>query len=260
VVAEIGPGESLGIGIAALLSGAERYYALDVVEHATLESNLTIFDGLVSLFQAKVSIPDDVEFPEVKPSLQQYRFPSQILNQRRLGSALEPQQIATLRRALSQVSSSHSGRGPISYIVPWTSMAVLEPESVDLIVSQAAMEHVDGLEESYAACFRWLKPGGLMSHQVDYSSHETADEWNGHWTYSDLLWWAIRGGRPWLLNRIPHSEHLRLIRKQGFEVVYVQTVSAENHTARQHLARRFQAISAEDMTTRGALIQARKPS
>jgi len=99
-----------------------------------------------------------------------------------------------------------------------------------------------------------------MSHQVDYRSHDTAEEWNGHWTYSDPTWWAIRGARPWLLNRRPHSEHIRLILKQGFELVYVQTVTAQNRLPRARLARQFRAMSDDDLTTSGALIQARKPA
>ena len=39
VVAELGPGDSLGIGMAALLTGAEVYYAFDVVEYASNQRN-----------------------------------------------------------------------------------------------------------------------------------------------------------------------------------------------------------------------------
>ncbi len=52
-VAELGPGDSIGIGLAALLSGAERYYALDVVPYPDLKSNLAIFDELVRLFRER---------------------------------------------------------------------------------------------------------------------------------------------------------------------------------------------------------------
>ena len=34
VVAELGPGHSIGIGLAALISGAEQYYGLDAVQYA----------------------------------------------------------------------------------------------------------------------------------------------------------------------------------------------------------------------------------
>src|SRR5215831_2336575 len=66
VVAELGPGDSLGIGIAALISGAAKYFAFDVVEHANLERNLRIFDDLVTLFESRADIPGRDEFPEVK--------------------------------------------------------------------------------------------------------------------------------------------------------------------------------------------------
>src|SRR5262245_49632118 len=39
-VAELGPGDSLGVGITALLTGAKRYFALDVVPHASAAHNL----------------------------------------------------------------------------------------------------------------------------------------------------------------------------------------------------------------------------
>src|SRR5262245_51065395 len=47
VVAELGPGDSLGTGLAWLIAGAERYLAFDVRRYATAEQNTQVFDALV---------------------------------------------------------------------------------------------------------------------------------------------------------------------------------------------------------------------
>ena len=74
-VAELGPGDSLGIGLAALLSGAQRYLALDVVRYADSTRNLQIFEELLALFRDHAPIPDEAEFPLVRPLLPSYAFP-----------------------------------------------------------------------------------------------------------------------------------------------------------------------------------------
>ena len=71
-VAELGPGDSLGMGLAALLSGADRYYAFDIVRYAVSERNLEVLDALVELFRSRAPIPDASEFPMVKPVLDDY--------------------------------------------------------------------------------------------------------------------------------------------------------------------------------------------
>lgn len=48
-VAELGPGASLGVGFCALLTGAERYVALDIRRYADRETNLAVFDDLADL-------------------------------------------------------------------------------------------------------------------------------------------------------------------------------------------------------------------
>src|SRR5438552_5002216 len=72
VVAELGPGNSLGIGLAALLSGAERYHAFDVVPHAQVKCSLAVLDVLIALFQNRADIPGPDEFPQVHPLLASY--------------------------------------------------------------------------------------------------------------------------------------------------------------------------------------------
>ena len=71
-VAELGPGDSLGVGLAALVSGADRYHAFDVVRHAQVERNQAVLDELVELFRARAGIPGEAEFPEAQPLLPSY--------------------------------------------------------------------------------------------------------------------------------------------------------------------------------------------
>src|SRR5437868_4977574 len=48
-VVEIGPGDSLGVGLCALLTGAQKFYAFDIIEHSNLKKNLAVFDDLIKL-------------------------------------------------------------------------------------------------------------------------------------------------------------------------------------------------------------------
>ena len=77
--------------------------------------------------------------------------------------------------------------------------AALRPQSVDLILSQAVLEHVDDLEAVYRAMRIWLRQGGYLSHEIDFRSHDLTDDWNGHWACNELLWRIARGKKPYLI-------------------------------------------------------------
>src|SRR5450432_2140607 len=79
-VAELGPGDSLGTGLASLLSGSKNLYALDVVKYWDNKRNLEIFEELVVLFSSRTNIPDNIEYPLIRPKLESYSFPSGILS------------------------------------------------------------------------------------------------------------------------------------------------------------------------------------
>lgn len=254
IVAELGPGDSLGIGLAALISGCDKYLALDVVQHANTERNVKIFDELVTLFRNRASIPDEGEFPKVKPYLNKYDFPADILNENRLQHALEKSRIEKIRDAI--ISLPQINKSLIQYKVPWYDARILEKKSVDMIYSQAVLEHVDDLRNTYKSMHLWLKPTGYISHQIDFKCHGTADEWNGHWKYSDFVWKLIRGKRPYLLNREPHSTHIRIAEEEGFKVVCDKKIKSESSLTTNDLASRFKSISDDDLTTSGAFIQA----
>ncbi len=257
VIAELGPGSSLGIGLAGLLSGAERYFALDVVRHATHARNLEIFDELVRLFIQRAPIPTQEEFPKIQPLLEDHRFPHELLTEEVLARSLSARRVTAIQKTLRDTTGDPNDF--ITYTVPWDDEAVISQGSVDMIFSQAVLEHVDDLPRTYAILFRWLKPGGCMSHQIDFASHRITPAWNGHWALPDFLWKAIRGRRPYLINRQPLSVHLRLIEQSGFEIVYNDPRVQSSAIRRAQLAGNFRQLSQDDFTTSGVFLQARKP-
>ena len=98
-----------------------------------------------------------------------------------------------------------------------------------------------------------------MSHTIDFSCHNKASSWNGHWTYSDRVWRLISGNRPYTINREPHSVHVKAIEGLGFQIVLDRTREDTSGVGRKALAPRYKNIPPRDLVTRGALIQAVKP-
>ncbi len=254
-VAELGPGDSLGIGLAAMLSGSNRYYALDVLPFANVESNLKIFDELVELYLNRVACPTG-GFPEFQMYLDEDLFPSHILTDNMLSESLSNDRLEAIRRALQAVGTTVDNI-TIEYLVPWSDEAVLQPGSVDLVISHSVLEHVVDLEATYRALKRWLKPGGMMSHQIDFTSHGLSDEWNGYRGYPDWLWKAIVGKRDYLLNRAPHSVHRRLVLNNGFDLLCDLEKIRSDGIPRSKHARRWQDISEDDLKCSGAFMQSR---
>ncbi len=252
VIAELGPGNSLGTGLAALISGTEKYFAFDIVEHANTERNLCIFDEIINLFKNKVPIPESDEF---KPKLDTYKFPSYIYKDEYLNKALEDDRIQQIRNSIKNPNTTNS---IIQYQVPWYDSSILKKESVDMIYSQAVLEHIDNLKNTYHTMRLWLRTNGFISHQIDFRCHGMADEWNGHWCYSDSMWKLIRGKRPFLLNRETHSTHLKLLAEEGFKILCNQTIKSYSSIKRNKLAEKFKYISDDDLKISGAFIQAIK--
>ncbi len=254
-VAELGPGDSLGLGLCAVLSGSNRYFALDVVTHAQPERNLAMLDALVGLFARRTPIPDEAEFPGVTPRLTCYDFPSSVLSENRLTAALAADRLGRIRAALRGEPADGL---EIRYVSPWYDPRVVQEGTVDLVLSQAVLEHVEDLRHAYTAMGRWLRPGGVMSACIDFRSHSYAREWNGHWAYSEAMWWVIRGNRPFLINREPLSTHRRLLAESGFTIVYEQKHPGPSGLPREQLASRFRSMSDEDLSTQSVFVQAVK--
>jgi len=246
----LGPGDSIGIGLAALLSGAAAYVGLDIVPFSAKANLERILDELVQLYSRRERIPDNDEFPHLRPRLDSYEFPGQWIDITDCTARAE--------KIREELRIGVNWSQLVSYQAPWTSPSDIALGCLDFIFSQAVLEHVDNLEETYQAMFAWLKPGGYASHVIDFSAHYLSPFWNGHWAYSDLQWKLVRGRREFLLNREPLSTHVACAEKAGFEILAIDLLRGEEGLNRKGLSQRFQGLDCNDARTRGAMLILRK--
>lgn len=255
-VAELGPGDSPGTGFAALLSGVGQVYYLDVISYWSTERNLRIFDELVHLFRRKAIIPDNSVYPRVKPKISIYDFPSEIITDSHLAENLSEERLNEIRKEIMNIDNPNNTH--IKVKIPWHEADVIDPGVIDLIYSQAVLECIDELDDTYIAMCRWLKPGGMMSHTIDFKSHGLTKEWNGHYRFNKFEWNLVKGGKSFLVNRQPLSKYLELHSKYNFEILIEETVKLENKIDINSLSKEFRNMSHDDLTTSGVYILSRK--
>jgi hypothetical protein len=252
-VAELGPGDSLGISIAALLTGSDYVVALDIVRYARGTANESVLTELCELLALREPVPDATEMPGVHPRLSDYTFP-RFLGDSRLQRALAPERIAAIRAAVT----SESGNGMVRYYVPWQKCWNADEASVDLVFSQAVLEHVEDLEDVHRRLAAGVKIGGVASHVIDFRSHKLTSGWDGHLQYGSLAWSLVKGRRPYLLNRRAPSKHLKAIADAGFEVVRVLRTTATPTVPSGKLHAQFRDWSDEDRSTATMVVVAKR--
>lgn len=129
-VCELGPGDSIGAGIASLISGAEKYIAIDGTWAWDAGKNLAVFEALVNLFRQRA------------PLGQAGLFPGDVLTADRMERCLAPERLHRIRESILRVNQ---GDSCIRYVVQKDGDPMREHDgSMDMILSHAVMEHVRG--------------------------------------------------------------------------------------------------------------------
>lgn len=247
-IAEFGLGDALGVGIACLLAGATHYTALDVENHTDTAANLRMFDALVALFRARMPIPDQGLCIATAP--QDWAFPAFI--EENLGWTLEA---GRLRRIRADIVDQ-SGR-LIAFEAPWQGRVDIRRGSLDWIFSHSVLEHVDDIVTLHRLSREWLAQGGLVSHEIDYGSHDLTRTWNGHWTVPAPLWRVLRGKRPFLINRNSHQDHLDAMASFGIHLLEEERTERPGGLSRARFAHEFATMPEIDARTAVALMIAR---
>lgn len=260
-LAEVGPGNSLGTGVLALLLGSERYVGLDVVPFAATPDQADVWvDSLVALLRQRAPLPNADGFPSLRPFLDSGGFPLAV-DALRLARSLDPARVAAVRACLHAVGPNRAGRADglcLDYRVPWEHLTASELGSFDAIFSHTVMQHVPDPARVYRKVHDLLRPGGRMSHQINHDSHGMSGHWNGHWAYPDWLWRVALGRKPFLLNRLGCSAHVAMVRQAGLQVLEVRTLERADGLAVQRLAQRFRSLGG-DAAVAGSVIVAEKP-
>jgi SAM-dependent methyltransferase len=247
-VVELGPGQSLGVGLAALLSGANAYYGLDSVPICNLNASENLLDKMMLLFLGRAG-QQIKGWPAYGPE-----FPHHILSPSQLDTTLSPERIEDIASALKSVSLP-----TMRYIAPWEYRSI-ESASADLVLSHSVMQYFDDLRTAYTGMYKWLKPGGMISHQVEFSGMQFAEnEWNSHWSHGEPMWRMIVGKRPGTINRLPFSAHVSTMESAGFEIVCSMIAKDQAGIPREALASQWVGLSDSDLHGRAGFVQARKP-
>jgi hypothetical protein len=174
-VAELGPGGSLGVGYAALLTGVESYSALDITHYVDFDRDLEIFDNLVNLFSQRKNLTYG-GWIGLSKFLDENNFPSDILTNDILKESLQSSRVQSIRNDILKLKSGHNSKY-VSYFAPWDDPAIIRENTVDLIISQSVLEHIIDLRKTYSAMTKWLRPESWMSHSIDYRSHGITNSW-----------------------------------------------------------------------------------
>ncbi len=257
-IAELGPGESIGIGLSALLTGCKKYYALDVIKYWDVEKNLIVFDKLIELFANKTNIPDNNEFPNINPVLDNYDFPDKILNDDLMKKMLSPERIKMLRKDIINLENKNSEH--IHFYIPWSNSSLVASGSVDYIYSQAVLEYVEDLDDTYFKLNKILNPKGFMSHCIDFSCHGLTQSWNGHWIFSEKQWRIVNGNKKVIVNRAPKSAHIKNKIKNGFDVLISKDVEKESIFSQKYFHDNYKNFTTEDTNTFASFIVSQKKS
>lgn len=218
VVLEIGSGNSLGVGITALLTGSSKFYALEQTQFWNVITNLGIFDEL-----------------------------HQRLQEEGLLVISSNDQIQAIRAELEDPYNKSN-----KYLhckIPWKPNDIPE-NSIDLICSHTVLQHVMKLGLVYTNMKKWIKPGGYMSHTIDFTSMNTSKFWNGHWTNENYEWKMVTGGTS-LINRAALSKHLEFLKANRFKIEFKNLVQRKSKLKRKDLAKAFQNLTEKDITTSG---------
>ncbi len=179
---EIGPGDSLFSMIFSRKYSKNKFYFLDVEDFANKDVNLykKLIRKLVNKgYLKKFDIKADFSFDEL----------------------------------ISFSNANYMTSGLLD-------LKKLKNESIDYIFSHSVLEHVRlyELEELISQIYRVIKPGGIISHNINYKDH--LSESLNNLRFSEKIWESgLFANSGFYTNRVPAVKMHSLFKNIGFQIV-----------------------------------------
>ena len=250
-VCEFGPGDALTIGLLHLSTGSKRLLAFDGYPYFDRKKTVTSYKEAVKLLMNQTDIPNCC-FPSVFPKLDDYRFPRHI-DGMMVVSELNPDLI------LNEINQNIDQSNILCYFAPYEMSGSIFNGTVDLITSQAVMEHVKDIGAHYKFQYQLLSNGGVALHQIDLKSHGTSLLWNGHWSYSEEEYQKVMKTYTFRwINRLSLERHIELMKDAGFEIIDVERYFRHDGIKQCELNDAFKNMTSLDLSTSSATVIIRK--
>ena len=209
-ILEIGPGDSISTAILASSFGAQTIM-VDAGSYATRD--IESYRDMVNDFQNKGLI-----------------FPFDINN------------IHTIDELLLNCNAKYLTNG-------LNSLLKIESNSVDLIFSQAVLEHIRKNEflDTMNHYYRILKKNGICSHQIDLKDHLGGSLNNLR--FSEKIWESkFFSGSGFYTNRIRFSQMIKVFEKIGYKTLVTKKYSwSKLPISRNKLNTNFANLNEEDL-------------
>lgn len=217
VVLEVGPGNSMGMGLLFLAYGAKKVYLVDRFKHIFWDD----YDGIYyKNFLSEISNQDVPNRSVVKEALR-------IKN----GKII-------LNPDLLEYHLADATRIP------------LENSSVDFLFSNAVLEHVRHIELAVQEFARVTKDGGFNIHEVDLRDHFFSKEPLRLLSYSGWLWDFMTCNRPGYSNRLRYSDYCKMFESNKFVIerlLYTRSIEQTQVTSLK-LSSKFKKCPLEELS------------